>query len=144
MALEQLEAILKFFTGAEMTGEEKDRLFCETMLMTLARASASDTNISDIEVGKVQEIIKRETGRDVEAKSVRVEAIQHAFETAPFDRLLRKVRSSLGEDKRIAIADALAELIQADGRVSAFEIDFFNKVVVSLDLRASDVKQIRE
>lgn len=142
MAIVDLKTIVNFFKGAELSDAEKSDLFCEALFMTLARATAADTNIAHVEVATVQALMKKETGRDVEAKDVRVEAIQHAFETAPFDKLLSKARSSLDASHRLAIADALAQLIRSDDNVSPFETDFFNAVVKDLGLEPADISKL--
>ncbi len=140
MDIFQLETVMRFFRGGELTDDDKNTLFQETLFMTLARATAADTNIASLEVKTVQAIMKREAGVDVEAKDVRIEAIQHAFETAPFNKLLAKVRQKLDKPERVRIADALAEVISVDNRVGPFEIDFFNAVVKDLGLEPSDIK----
>ena len=139
MAILNLSSVLKIFGGGELSDAEKAELFEEAIFMTLARATASDTNIAQVEVQKVQEILKRETGKDVEAKDIRVEAIQHAFETASFDSLLEKAGEQLDQSQRMAIAKALRDLMKSDDNVSPFEAEFFNTVIADLKLDAADV-----
>jgi len=139
MAIFQLETIMRFFGGADLTDDEKSALYNETLFMTLARATAADTNIASLEVTTVQDIMKRETGIDVASKDVRIEAIQHAFETAPFEKLLSKAKQGLDKDQRVKIADLLGEVIAVDDKVGCFEVDFFNAVVKDLGLEPADL-----
>ena len=48
MSIASLGGVLKIFGGSEPTPEEQAQLTKEVMLMTLARATAADTNIKAI------------------------------------------------------------------------------------------------
>ncbi len=134
MSIASLAGVLKIFGGTDPTPEEQAQLAKEVMLMTLARATAADTNIKAIEVEKVREVLQAKTGEDFPAADVRVAANSRIYEKAPLDKYLNTSAKKLGPDDRLAIAQALAEVINADGRVSDREISFFNDVVNSLSL----------
>jgi uncharacterized tellurite resistance protein B-like protein len=134
MSISSLAGVLKIFGGSEPTPEEQAQLAKEVMLMTLARATAADTNIKAIEVDKVQEVLKKRTGEDFSAADIRVAAHSQIYEKAPLDRYLATSAKKLGPTDRIGIAQALADVVNADGRVSDREIEFFNKVVGALAL----------
>ena len=53
MSFFSMTGISKLFGGASLTEEERANLVKEVMLMTLARAAASDTNIKSVEIDKV-------------------------------------------------------------------------------------------
>ncbi|MEM9620899.1 MAG: TerB family tellurite resistance protein [Pseudomonadota bacterium] len=134
MSIASLAGVLKIFGGSDPSPEEQAQLAKEVMLMTLARATAADTNIKQIEVEKVREVLHAHTGEDFPAADVRVAAHSSIYERAPLDKYLSSSAKKLGPDDRLHIAQALAEVINADGRVSTREIDFFNSVVDSLSL----------
>ena len=54
--------------------------------MTLARATASDTNIKSVEVTKVRAVLLERTGEKFTAANVRVAANSRLYEQAPFER----------------------------------------------------------
>ena len=134
MPLFNLEGVLKIFGGSEPTPEELAELHKEVMLMTLARATSADTNIKNIEVERVREVLKARTGEDFPAADVRVAAQSAIFESAPLDRYLSASGKKLTWQDRLSVAEALADVINADGRVSELEITFFNSVAAALQL----------
>ena len=134
MSIASLDGILKIFGGTDPSPEEQAQLAKEVMLMTLARATSADTNIKNIEVEKVREVLQAHTGEDFPAADVRVAANSAIFEKAPLDKYLSSSAKKLGPDDRMDIAQALEEVINADGRVSDREITFFNMVANSLAL----------
>ena len=126
--------MLKIFGGDDTTPEEQAQLTKEVMLMTLARATAADTNIKAIEVEKVREVLQSHTGEDFPAADVRVAANSRMYESAPLDKYIASVAKKLNAGDRVEIAQALAEVVNADGRVSDREIEFFNMVADALGL----------
>ncbi len=130
-----LDAVLKFFGGgSEITPEEQAQLAKEVMLMTLARATSADTNIKAIEVTKVREVLKERTGEDIPDAEIRVAAHSAIYERAPLDRYISSSAKKLGWEDRLSIAQALADVVNADGRVSDREITFYNDVAEALAL----------
>ena len=60
MGLADFKSILSALTGnSEPTEEERQQLFKEVALMTLARATSADTNIKHVEVETVQDVLKQ-------------------------------------------------------------------------------------
>ena len=144
MSIASLAGVLKIFGGTEPSPEEQAQLTKEVMLMTLARATAADTNIKAIEVEKVREVLQTHTGEDFPAADVRVAANSRIFEKAPLDRYIATSAKKLQPDDRLRIATALAEVINADGRVSSREIEFFDQVAGSLSLTPSQLMGLQE
>lgn len=79
-------------------------------------------------------MLKAKTGEDFPAADVRVAAQSAIFESAPLDRYLNASARKLKTEDRVSIAEALAEVINSDGRVSNLEIAFFNEVAGALKL----------
>jgi len=144
MSIVSLAGVLKIFGGSDPSPEEQEQLAKEVMLMTLARATAADTNIMAIEVEKVREVLLARTGEDISVADVRVAANSRMYEKAPLDKYLSSASRKLKAEDRLNIATALAEVINADGRVSSREIDFFNKVAVSLALTPAQLAGLEE
>lgn len=134
MGITSLAGVLKIFGGTDPTPEEQAQLAQEVMLMTLARATAADTNIKTIEVEKVQEVLLARTGENFSASEIRVAAHSQIYEKAPLDKYLVSSAKKLGTSDRLGIAQALADVVNADGRVSDREVMFFNDVVTALSL----------
>ena len=139
MSIASLSGILKIFSGSEPSAEEQAQLAKEVMLMTLARATASDTNIKDIEIEKVREVLLARTGDDCSSSKIRVAANSELYEKAPLDKYLSTSAKQMSSADRVSIAQALAEVIQADGRVSNPEINFFNACVSALGITAAEL-----
>lgn len=140
MVLAQLKNVFRFFEGSEMpSGEEKEQLIKEVLLMVLARATSSDSNIDNLEVETVQNIFKARTGEDVSTKDVRVAALSELYESAPLPRYLSKMSGKLGQEDCIMIVESLADVIKTDGNIRPTEIEFFNSVVKAFDLSSAQV-----
>ena len=74
MAIATLSNVLRFFGGGEPTQEEREELFKEAILMTLARATSADTRIRPVEVRTVQGVLRRMTGEDISETDIRMAA----------------------------------------------------------------------
>jgi uncharacterized tellurite resistance protein B-like protein len=144
MSITSLGNILKIFGGAEPTEEEKQAIFNEAAMMTLARATASDTNIKSVEVETVRVIIERVTGVDVSDADVRVAANSKLFETAPLEKYLARAGRQIDVKDRIVIAEALAEVIVSDDRISSKEVTFFNMVAEAFQLTPAELAGLVE
>ena len=144
MSIASLGGVLKIFGGSEPSPEEQAQLAKEVMLMTLARATAADTNIKSIEVEKVREVLSAHTGEDFSPADVRVAANSAIYEKAPLDKYLSTSAKKLRDEDRVSIAQALAEVVNADGRVSSREIEFFNKCVTALALTPAQLMGLIE
>ncbi len=140
MGLADFKGILSALTrGGEPTEEEKQQLFKEVALMTLARATSADTNIKHVEVETVQDVLKRITGEEVSLPDIRVAAKSEIFEDKPLDRYLAGVSSKLSTEARARIMGCLAEVIRADDRISHFETDYFDMVATALKATPSEI-----
>ncbi|MBO6555311.1 MAG: TerB family tellurite resistance protein [Pseudomonadales bacterium] len=134
MSISSLGGVLKIFGGGEPSPEEQTQLFKEVALMTLARATAADSNIKQIEVEMVRDVLKAHTGEDFPVSDIRVAAQSAIFERAPLERFVSASSKKLKWQNRLSIARALAEVIEADDRVTEFELNFFNQIASALDL----------
>ncbi len=134
-----VDDLRKIFGDDEPTDEEKKELFNATVLLTLSRATAADTNIKTIEVETVRGIIEKTTGEAIDSKDVRMAANSRIYEKAPLDRHLVDVGRKLDVHHRTAIALALADVIKSDDRISSKEVHFFNMVADSLSITAAEI-----
>jgi uncharacterized tellurite resistance protein B-like protein len=140
MSLSSLTQILGIFGGQEtLTPEEYEELVHETVLLVLARATDSDTNIKPIEVDAVRDIVQKATGEEVTSADVRMAAHSKIYESAPLERHLQRVGRQIKVEDRVGIAKALAEVILVDERVTGREVRFFNMVAEALDLSAAEL-----
>ncbi len=142
MGLADLGGVLKIFGGSEPSKEEKAELAKEVMLMVLARATAADTNIKQIEVDTVASVLKAHTGEDVSSADIRVAANSRIYEKAPLGRYVATSARNLDAAARMQIATALKAVIHSDDRVSDHEISFFNNIVGALDLTPAQMMGI--
>ena len=134
-----MTGISKLFGGASLTEEERANLVKEVMLMTLARAAASDTNIKSVEIDKVQEVLHARTGEEIPTSEIRVAANSALFEKVSLDKYLARSGKNLELEERVEIINALREVIGSDDRISEMELDFFNMVVEALDIPAANL-----
>ena len=129
-----LTHLLKLLGGDEIAAADREAVFNETVLLVLARATASDTNIKPIEVDAVRGIVKKVTGEDVTAAGVRVAAHSKLYESAPLEKQLQRLARNFDMPDRVRIASALAQVILSDARVTSKETRFFNNVAEALAL----------
>ena len=139
MSIADLSNVLKIFRGTDLTPEEKKQLFREVLLMTLARASSSDANIAPVEVETVQAIVKKTTGKDISAASIRVAAASDLYETASLEKFLSSCGRKLDATSRVTTVQALAEVIKSDTRVTSREVDFFDMVARALAVTPAEL-----
>ena len=138
MASPNLSSVLNFFQS-KPSEEEQNELAQEVMLMVLARATSADTNIKDVEIEKVREVLKDHLDVDYEAADVRVAANSELYmQTSLKDYLSYRSIKMRTEDK-VETIQALGEVINVDGRVSSLEIDFFNDVAKALALTPAEI-----
>lgn len=139
MAIADLSNVLNLFRGKDLSDAERESLFKEVMLMTLARASSSDAAIDPVEVSTVQKILKRDTGESFTETDIRLASRPALYQEAPFSKYLGSVRKKLDAADRSAIVCALAEVIRSDTALSALEVDFFNMVAEALQATPAEV-----
>lgn len=139
MSISNFSNILKIFGGGEPTDEERQELFKEVTVMALARATASDTNIKPVEIETVRAIIERVIGQEVSEAEVRVQANSKLFESEPLEKYLARSSRVLAVAERITIAEALAEVIVSDAKVTNKEVRFFNMVAEAFQLTPAEL-----
>lgn len=139
MAIADLSNVLNIFRGTETSAEDRDELFKEVMLMTLARATSSDANIDPCEVTTVQKILKAHTGDTFTDADIRLASRPTLYEEAPFGKYLSSVRKRLDAAARVEVVRALAEVIKSDTQVRDLEIDFFNMVANELKATPAEI-----
>jgi uncharacterized tellurite resistance protein B-like protein len=132
MSIADLSNVLSIFGGSEPDPEAQKELFKEVLLMTLARASSSDSNIQQIEVESIQGILQRETGDEFSVADVRKAARSDLYEKVPLPKYIAGATKKLSPEYRVKIIQTLAEVIKSDTEVSVLEIDFFNSVAEAL------------
>ena len=135
--------ILKAFRGGgEPTPEEKQELFREVVLMTLARATSADYNIERIEVETVQRIVKEVADVDVSADDINVAANSRLFEKEPLERYLSGIRRKLDARQRAIILKSLVDVIRSDEKTNLSEAKYFDMVARALDATPSEIAGI--
>ncbi len=132
MSIADLSNVLSIFGGSEPDPEKQKELFKEVLLMTLARASSSDSNIQQIEVESIQGILQKETGEEFSVADIRKAARSDLYETVPLRKYLSSASRKLQSEDRVTVIQTLAEVIRSDTEVSVLEIDFFNSVAEAL------------
>ena len=132
MGIADLSNVLSIFGGTEPDPEKQKDLFKEVLLMTLARASSSDSSIQQIEVESIQGIVKRETGDDISVADVRKAARSDLYEDVPLAKYLASASRKLASQDRVKVIRTLAEVIRSDTEVSVLEVDFFNRIAEAL------------
>ena len=139
MAIADLSNVLNIFRGTEPSAEDKEALYKEVLLMTLARATSSDANIDPCEVSTVQKILEAHTGEQFSEADIRLASRPTLYEEAPFGKYLNSVRKKLGSAARAEVVQALAEVIKSDTTVRELEIDFFNMVANELKATPAEI-----
>lgn len=139
MSIANLSSILNIFKGKSHEPQNDQQLFKEVLLMTLARASHADSNVSKVEINTIQSAIKQVTGDDVEASEIRVAAGSELYEAAPLETYLGRVRDRLNVGNRVAIVRSLADVIRSDCEITSMEISFFNRVSEALRVTPAEL-----
>jgi uncharacterized tellurite resistance protein B-like protein len=142
MSIASLLNVFKVFRGEELSPEERKHLVQEALLLTLARASSSDSRIESIEVSAVQRAIKEAIDIDVSEADVRVAAKSELFETVSLETALRRLSDRLSDEDRMLVVRKLEDVIRSDSRVSEFELDYFDRVVRALRVPPSMLSEL--
>ena len=103
MGLIEFKNVLRFVKGEEPTEEEKQELFKEVALMTLARATSADTNIKTVELEAVQQMLKRMTGETFSLPDIQIAAQSEIFERKPLDKYLSSAGRKLDTDVQVLL-----------------------------------------
>jgi len=139
MAIADLKNVLNIFGGADCSEDQQSELFKEVLLMTLARAADADINIQTVEVTRIQEILKRDTGEDFSSADIRVAARSELYAEATLRKYLGSVRKKMTDAHRAATIQALADVFRSDSNVSVLEVDFFDRVATALQVTPSQI-----
>ena len=139
MAIADLKNVLNIFGGAEISDDQQHELFKEVLLMTLARAADADINIQTVEVERIQEILKQNTGEEFTSADIRVAARAELYAEATLSKYLGSVRKKLSEAHCAKIVAALADVFRSDANVSVLEVDFFNGVATALQVTPAQI-----
>ena len=92
-----------------------------------------------MEIETVRLIIERVTGEETSDADVRVAANSKLFETEPLERYLNRAGRILDVTDRVTIAEALAEVIVSDARITTKETTFFNMVASAFNLTPAEL-----
>ena len=139
MAIADLKNVLNIFGGSEFSEDAENELFKEVLLMTLARAADADINIQAAEVERIREILKEHTGEEFSNADIRVAARAELYAEATLVKYLNTVSKKMTTAHRVETVQALADVFRSDQNVSVLEVDFFNKVVESLNVTPAQV-----
>lgn len=139
MAIADLKNVLSIFGGAEVSEDQQNELFKEVLLMTLARAADADINIQNVEVERIQKILKGKTGEEFSASDIRVAARAELYADATLRKYLGSVRKKLSGEQRAQVVNALADVFRSDATVSPLEVDFFDRVAIALQASPSEI-----
>jgi uncharacterized tellurite resistance protein B-like protein len=139
MSIADLSSVLKIFGGSDIDEAEQKALYQEVLLMVLARASSSDSNIHPVEIETIQEMVKNETGNEITSQDVRKAGRTELYETTPLAKYLGSTRKKLADADRVRIIHLLADVIKSDTEVSVLEIDFFNRVATALQATPAEI-----
>ena len=139
MAIADLSNVLNIFRGSDIDADAQNELYKETMLMTLARAADADINIQNVEVERVQHLLKEHTGEDFSATDIRLAARDELYAQATLQKYLASVRKKLSDKQRGEIIRTLADVFRSDAVVSPLEVDFFNGIADSLQVTPAQV-----
>lgn len=139
MAIADLKNVLKIFGGSDLSEGQQEELRKEVMLMTLARAADADINIQTVEVDRIREILKANTGEDFSSADIRVAARSDLYAEANLRKYLGTVRKKLRPQDRADVVQALADVFRSDSNVSVLEIDFFNRTVEALNATPAQI-----
>ena len=139
MAIADLNYVLKWFGGSDVSEDHVNELFQEVLLMTLARAADADISIQHVEVERIQQILKQHTGKDFSSADIRVAARAELYAEASLVKYLRGAQKKLSDAQCSEVVQALADVFRSDSTVSGLEIDFFNNVVDALDVTPAQI-----
>ena len=144
MALADLSSVLKIFGESSADAGTHEDLYKEVLLMTLARAASSDSNMAAVEIISIQGIMHRETGEEITEADIRKASRPDLYESANLRKYLRSVEGRLDSSSKTTILQALAEVIKSDTEISGLEIDYFNRVAGALSVTPAELAGLSE
>ena len=125
MPIASLLSVLSVLRGEELDAAQRKQLMHEALLLTLARASSSDSYVADIEVSTIQTAMKDAIDVDVSEADIREAAESEMFEAVTLETALLRLSGLLSDEDRMVIATKLGDVIRSDARVNQFELDYF-------------------
>jgi len=130
-------SFLKGIFGGDqsLSAEEQSKLFEELLFLTLSRASRSDLDISEVEVAKIQQILKDAAGIEASDQEIRTAGMSELYEVAPLEKYAAKASKGLTVEQRRTIVTALYEVIGIDGKFSQSEAEFFDSIASAMNLK---------
>lgn len=130
-------SFIKGIFGGEqsLSGEEQTKLFEEMLFLTLSRASRSDLDISEVEIERIQHILKEAAGIDATEQEIRTAGMSELYEVAPLEKYAVKAAKGLTVKQRHTIVQALYDVIGVDGKVSLTEAEFFDNIAGAMNLK---------
>ncbi len=111
----------------------------EALLKTIAVMTRADTNIKQIEVEAVQNIVKEELGIEITSAQVHMATKAEFIERREIHKYLKSVRKQLDDADRLRIVRALKKIVLIDDQAHPFEIDMFNNVAEALKLTPAEL-----
>ena len=135
----KLHTLLNVFRGGEISAEDKAVLFEEVFVTVTGRAVSADTNINPAEVETVQRIYKEVFGEDIQASTIRSAANSELFETTPLENYVKAAGKKLTGADKYVICDAMTQVVNADGKVGKWEIDFFNQMATAMKMTPAEI-----
>ena len=130
-------SFLKNIFGGEqsLSDEEQTKLFEEMLFLTLSRASRSDLDISEVEIARIQQILKDSAGIEATEQEIRTAGMSELYEVAPLEKYAAKAAKGLSVQQRHTIVQALYDVIDVDGKVSLTEANFFDSIAGAMNLK---------
>ncbi|GIS19713.1 MAG: hypothetical protein CM15mP120_16290 [Pseudomonadota bacterium] len=142
MASGKLSSVLKLFDN-DPTPEEQDVLKREVMLLVLARATAADTNIKDVEIEKVREVLTAHLNTEFDASEVRVAANSELYERAPLKRFCPPLRRAcVMMTKSRPFRPSQSYLCRRPSK--RLRNRFFNEVAIAMSLTPAEIMGLQQ
>lgn len=132
------DAIKASLSDRSVNRDKRD-MFKEVMLLVLARATRADSNVADVEIAHVIEVLKEQTGEEYVEADIRTAASSEMFEVESLERTLTKASGRLNETERASILSALAGIIRSDTEIRYQELEFFDHVATALRATPSEI-----
>jgi uncharacterized tellurite resistance protein B-like protein len=105
------------------------------LFLTLSRASRSDLDISEVEIARIQHILKDVAGIEASEQEIRTAGMSELYEVAPIEKYAAKAAKGLSVKQRYTIVHALYDVIGVDGKVSLTEAHFFDNIASAMNLK---------
>lgn len=134
--MKKLSLLSNFFNSQPtLSQEEQTKLFEDLLFLVLSRASRSDLDISEVEIEKIQQILKDAAGIEASQQEIRTAGMSELYEVAPLEKYASRSAKGLSVKQRHTILKALYEVVGIDGIYSHSEADFFDDIASAMKLR---------